>query len=77
MMFITKKHLSRRTFHSRRGRLDGVAVPGIDGSRSDTTSKDCGDSEEPVRHASIFRTAPRWITGRRRPREQDSSFRKS
>ena len=67
-MFITKKHLSRRTFLHGMGVHDGAAaarsmVPGADGAGADR-----GEPARTASPVSTCRTARRWTNGRR-PRE--------
>ena len=72
-MFITKKHLSRRTFLQRRRRDPRAAVARLDGRRADAACRRAPRRRRPASAASTSRTARRWTSGRRRRRGPASS----
>ena len=76
MMFITKKHLSRRTFL--RGAGVTVGLPLLDAMIPAWTAlAQTAASRSRAWDSCTSRTARSWISGRRRPRARTSSCRRS
>ena len=74
-MFITKKHLSRRTFL--RGAGVAVGLPLLDAMIPAWTAlAQTAASPSRAWDLSISRTAPSWTNGRRRPKVRTSSCRR-
>ncbi len=67
-MFITKKHLSRRTLLRGAGAAHGAAAARLDGARRRRRSRRRPPRRRAASAASTSRTAPRWTSGRR-PRQ--------
>ena len=72
-MFITKKHLSRRTFL--RGAGVTMALPFLESMvPAATPLAQTAASARRASAQSIFRMAPRWTSGRRRTRAPNFEF---
>ena len=65
-MFITKKHLPRRTFLTRHGRDARAAAARRDGAGAHAAREDGGQARRRASDSSTCRTAPSWTSGRRR-----------
>ena len=76
IMFITEKHLSRRTFLRGAG-VAVAAVAGRDDSGMRPRWRKRPRSRRRTWDSSIFRTARSWINGRRRPKARLSNCRRS
>ncbi len=73
-MFITKKHLSRRTLLRGLGVTLGAAVAGFDASGANPAEEDCREPDRRDWVSCMFRTAPSWTNGRPRPKAPDFEF---
>ena len=74
-MFITKKHLSRRTFLQGAGAT--LALPFLESMVPALTAQTAAQTPARVSDLSTCRTARSWTGGRRRPKAPASSSRRS
>ena len=77
IMFISKKHLPRRTFLKGAGRVAGAAAAGIDDPGGHGARPARPRRRRPGSGASTSRTARRWTSGRPPPKARGSTFPKS